>query len=156
MKLRQLQIPLVLLLAALGMVCSPAYSDPGSFDFRANAKMQYERHIPVEKAYGLVNVVIDGDGRGQMDVMFSNGSHIDWVKFNAEVRFINAAGKVVEEQYVYRWLESADTGGASERKVSRTLSLTNVKSVEVEFYLSDIIDSDRRALVAANSVYAYF
>ena len=156
MKLQRLQITLALLLAGLGILFSPAYSDPGTFGFRANAKMMHERNVPVDKAYGLINVVIDGDGRGKMEVMFSNGSQIDWIKFNAEVRFIDAAGIVVEEQYVYRWLESADVDGASERKVSKTLSLNSVKSVEVDFYLSDIIDNDDKEFVAGNLVYAYF
>lgn len=156
MKLHRLQRILVLLLAAQGMFFSPVYSDPGSVDFRANARMMNEYHVPVDKAYGLINVVIDGDGSGRMEVMFSNGTNIDWVKFNAEVRFIDAAGMVVEEQYVYRWLESADVDGASERKVSKTLSLDRVESVEVDFYLSDIIDSDNIEVVAGNSVYAYY
>ena len=156
MNLQRLQITLVLLLAGLGIFSSPTYSDPGTFGFRANAKIMHEHDVPVDKAYGLINVVIDGDGRGEMEVMFSNGSHIDWVKFNAEVRFIDAAGRVVEEQYVYRWLESANFDGASERKVSKTLSLNSVKSVEVDFYLSDIIDNDDNEFVAGNMVYAYF
>ena len=156
MNLQRLHITVILLLAGLGTFLSPAYSEPGTFGFRANAKMMHQHHVSVDKAYGLINVVIDDEGRGRMEVMFSNGSYIDWVKFNAEVRFIDAAGIVVEEQYVYRWLESADVDGASERKVSKTLSLNSVKSVEVDFYLSDIIDSDNKEFVAANSVYAYF
>lgn len=156
MGLRRLQITAILLLAGLGALFSPAYSESVTFGFRANAKMMHEHDVPVNNAYGLINVVIDGDGRGRMEVMFSNGSHIDWVKFNAEVRFIDAAGMVVEEQYVYRWLESADVEGASERKVSKTLSLNSVKSVEVDFYLSDIIDIEDKEVIAGNSVYAYF
>lgn len=156
MNMERLQITAILLLAGLGTLFSPAYSEPVRFGFQANAKMMHKHHVPVDQAYGLINVAIDGDGRGKMEVMFSNGSHLDWVKFNAEVRFIDAAGTVVEEQHVYRWLESADSDSASERKVSKTLSLTSVKSVEVDFYLSDIIDSDNNEFVAINSTYASF
>lgn len=156
MNMERLQITAILVLAGLGTLFSPAYSEPVRFGFQANAKMMHKQNVPVDKAYGLINVVIDGDGRGKMEVMFSNGSHLDWVKFNAEVRFIDEAGSVVEEQHVYRWLESADSNGAAERKVSKTLSLNSVKSVEVNFYLSDIIDSDNNDFVAINSAYASF
>ena len=153
MNTQRLQITAFLLLAGLGVIFGPAYSE---FDFQANAKMMHKHHGPFDKAYGLVNVVIDAEGKGRMEVMFSNGSQIDWVKFNADVRFIDAAGAVVEEQHIYRWLEAANAQGASERKVSKTLSLNRVKSVEVDFYLSDIIQTDNNDMAGINSVYASF
>lgn len=151
MKTGRLQRTVFVIISALWVLSNPAYGDSHSFDFQANAKMMHKHHGPVDKAYGLVNVNLDSTGKGRLEVLFSNGSRIDWVKFNARVKYLNDAGLVIREDYVYRWLESADTEGADERRVTRSIVLNHVKSVEVDFYLSDMIENTNHELADLNS-----
>ncbi len=152
----RLHIIRLLLFSAMLTIFNSAYSDSDAFDFQANAKMLHKHHGPVDKAYGMVNVIIDDQGKGRLDVMFSNGSHINWVKFNAEVKFIDAGGRVVREEHVYRWLESANAEGAAERKVTKSMTLNRVRSVKVDFYLTDIIESGYDEIAKIGSEQTYF
>lgn len=129
------------LLALQGALFSPVYAESWYLDFHANAKMMYGHHGAVDNAYGLINVVIDERGQGRMEVMFYNGSEFDWIKFNADVRFMDANGRVLDEAHVYRWMESAGLEGADERKVSKSLSIDDVKSIEVDFYLTEQVEN---------------
>lgn len=132
----------LLLASALQMTSIPAYGESHSYDFHADAKMLHKHHGPVDKAYGLVKVVTDHHGKGTIDVMFSNGSQIDWAKFNAHVKFLNASGSVVREEHIYRWLDAANEDGAAERKISKSLTVSGFETIEVEFYLTDIPGTD--------------
>lgn len=129
------------LLSGLVLASNSAYGESHPYDFQANAKMVHKLHGPVDNAYGLINVVSDNEGKGVIDVMFSNGSQIDWVKFNARVKFLNASGSVISEQHFYRWLDAAGEDGAAERKLSKRLAVTGFETIEVEFYLTDMPES---------------
>lgn len=152
----RLQRVAFLLISGLLVLFNPAHADSHSFDFQTNAKMMHKHHGPVDNAYGLVNVNIDSEGHGRLEVLFSNGSRIDWVRFNAQVKFIDAAGSVIREDLVYRWLKSADAEGADERRVTRLITLNRVKSVEVEFFLTDIIESRHDEFAGRNTQVAYY
>ncbi len=123
---------------SLAFTINLAYGDINRSIFNSNAKMLGKHREPVDKTYGLINIVTGNDGKGTINVMFSNGSKIDWVKFNAHVKFLNAAGLVIKEAHFYRWLNAANEEGASERKISKALTRTDYTSIEVEFYLTDI------------------
>ena len=156
MNKKRLHSVALLLLSGLLVILNPAYSESEIFDFQANAKMMHKHHGPVDNTYGLINVAIDADGQGRMEVMFSNGSQIDWARFNAYVKFIDAGGLVVREEHVYRWLESANAEGAAERKISKSMTLNRVKSVEVDFYLTDIVDAGSDKIARMDSTQTYF
>ncbi len=152
----RIQKAVYLLISGFLILLNPAYSDSTTFDFQANAKMIHKHHGPVDNAYGLVQVNIDHTGNGRLDVLFSNGSGIDWVKFNANVKFIDAAGAVIGEEHVYRWLSSAGADGADERRVTRKIVLNRVDSVEVEFYLTDLIETTADGVAGLNAQVAYY
>ncbi len=143
-----------LLIVGLALVFNPAYGETHRYTFYAISKMLDQHQKPVDQAYGLISIVSDDNGKGRINVMFSNGSKIDWAKFNARVKFINASGSVLKNEHIYRWLDAANEDGASERKVSKLLSVNEFTSVEVEFYLTDIpetglVKSDRVDVVRA-------
>jgi hypothetical protein len=107
------------------------------YDFHADARMVHQIFGPVEKAYGYMNVVTDTDGKGIINVMFSNGSQLNWTRFNARVKFLDAAGAVIKEEYFDHRIAAAGNEGAVERKVSKPLSVSNFDSIQVDFYLTD-------------------
>ena len=107
------------------------------YDFHADARMVHHNLGPVEKAYGYMNVVTDTDGRGIINVMFSNGSQLNWARFNARVKFLDAAGAIIKEEYFDHRIGAAGNEGAIERKVSKPLAVSNFESIQVDFYLTD-------------------
>jgi hypothetical protein len=126
-------------LSLLGSRQALAVSHP--YDFHADAKMVHQNTGPVEKAYGYMNVVTDTSGNGIINVMFSNGSRLNWARFNARVKFFNAAGVVVKEEYFDHRIAAAGNDGAIERKVSKPLTVSDFDSIQVDFYLSDLPDT---------------
>ncbi len=146
-----------MLVSGLLVASSPAYGESHPFDFHINAKMQHKHHGPVDKAYGLVSINTDNHGNGIIDVMFSNGSQIDWAKFNAHIKFLNASASVIKEEHIYRWLDAAGEDGATERKVSKLVTISGFESIEVDFYLTDmpesgIAESSRKHSLRVSSV----
>lgn len=142
------------LILGLTIAMNLAYGETRPYIFNAQAKMLDKHREPVDRAYGLINIITDNSGKGRIDVMFSNGSNIDWAKFNAHVIFLNASGSVLKDEHIYRWLDAANDEGASERKVSKLLSVTDFTNIEVDFYLSDIpetgdVQSDQVDVVSA-------
>jgi len=107
------------------------------YDFHADARMLHRNLGPVEKAYGYMNVVTDTNGNGIINVMFSNGSQLNWARFNARVKFLDAAGAIIKEEYFDRRIAAAESEGAIERKLSKPLSVSNFDSIQVDFYLTD-------------------
>ena len=143
----------LLVIATLMAICSMVFSSLASaashpYEFHADASMAHVRHGPVDKAYGYMYVVTDASGRGSINVMFSNGNADNWARFNARVRFLNAAGQVVREEVFESWLDAA-ADGAIERRVARPLEATEFETIEVDFYLSDISDRYASARVEA-------
>ena len=114
-----------------------AFAVAHPYDFHADARMVHQNLGPVEKAYGYMNVVTDTDGRGIINVMFSNGSELNWTRFNARVKFLDATGAVVKEEYFDHRIAAADNEGAVERKVTKPLAVSNFDSIQVDFFLTD-------------------
>ena len=131
-----------------------AFAVPHPFDFHADAKMVHHDIGPVENAYGYMNVVTDNSGNGMINVMFSNGSRLNWARFNARVKFLNAAGVVVKEEYFDHRIAAAGNDGAIERKVSKPLGATEFDSIQVDFYLSDLPDSADKPAPSSNNLSA--
>ena len=132
---------LVLLTATVSV---SAASHP--FEYHADARMQHESLGPVDQAYGYLNIVTDDGGNGTINVMFFNGSGLDLAQFNAHVRFLDAAGSVIEEQHFDCWLDAAGLQEAIECKVTKPLSRSDFDSIQVDFFLSEI-DEINTALV---------
>ena len=77
--------------------------------------------------------------------MFSNGNSRHSALFNARVKFLDAAGAVIREEYFNHWLGAAEYDEAIEGKVTKPLPLADFESIQVDFYLSDISGSDSSA-----------
>jgi hypothetical protein len=107
------------------------------YDFHADARMVHQNLGPVEKAYGYMNVVTDTNGNGIINVMFSNGSQLNWARFNARVKFLDAAGAVIKLEYFDHRIAAAGNEGAIERKVTKQLTVSDFDSIQVDFYLTD-------------------
>jgi len=143
-------------LSLLGTRQALAVSHP--YDFHADAKMVHQNIGPVEKAYGYMNVVTDTRGNGIINVMFSNGSPLNWARFNARVKFLNAAGVVVKEEYFDYRIAAAGNEGAIERIVTKPLTVSDFDTIQVDFYLSDLpgtadtTATSRDNLSASNSI----
>lgn len=137
-----LSIPITL------MAHSQCFAASHPFEFHTDGVMIHERYGPVEDAYGYMNVITDGKGKGTINVMFSNGSDLESAQFNARVKFLNASGKVVQEENFDCWIDSEGLREAGECKVSRPLTVRGFESVKVDFYLSDVSE-----LSAALTVY---
>jgi len=99
--------------------------------------MVYNDFGPVDKTYGYLNIVTNDNGKGIINVMFSNGRQSDWVKFNARVKFLDVSGRVIEETTLHRWIGPAGSEGAVERKVVKPLKVSIFHAIEVEFYLTE-------------------
>jgi hypothetical protein len=127
-----LSIPFVL------VANSQSFAASHPFEFHADATMVHERFGPVDDAYGYMNVITDGEGKGTINVMFSNASDLDRAQFNARVKFLNAKGTIVQEEHFDCWIDAEGLREAGECKVSQPLTVRGFDSVEVDFYLSDI------------------
>ena len=133
----------LLIAAALSMPISILAANDGHaathpFEFHADAMMVHERLGPVENAYGYMNVITDGSGKGTINVMFSNASDLERAQFNARVRFLNAGGSVLQEEHFDCWIDAQGLREAGECKVSQPLTVTGFDKVEVDFYLTDV------------------
>ncbi len=143
--LLKLTLVLFFLLAAVGLNRVYAASTP--HEYHADARMSYRGHGPVASTHGYLRVISDSTGIGLVDVMFSNGNPTLRALFNARVRFLSAAGRVLREAHFNCRLGGAGEDGASECKVTQPLSRTAFDSIQVDFYLSDM---PRASVVALN------
>ena len=114
-----------------------AFAVTHPYDFHADASMAHQNLGPVAKAYGYMNVITDTSGHGIINVMFSNGSQLNWARFNARVKFLDAAGAIIKEEVFDHRIAAAGNEGAVERKVSKPLTVSNFESIQVDFYLTD-------------------
>jgi len=133
---KQLLFFIALLVSGFAINSASAAAHP--FDLHIDAKMVEKSRGPVDKAYGYVNLVSDNKGNGIINVMFSNGSQIDWARFNADVKFLNAEGSVIKQEHFGRRLGAANQSGAVEHKLIKPLTVSNFDSIQVDFYLSDL------------------
>ena len=136
---RQL-IPIALAIITI-FTTIPAFAASNQLNFHTEAKLLHTRQGPVDKAYGYINVVADDNGGGYISVMFSNGSQINWGRFNADVKFLNAAGAVIKQEHFARRIKAANQEGAAEYKLVKPLTISNFDSIEVDYYLSDMPDN---------------
>jgi surface antigen len=114
-----------------------AFAVAHPYDFHADARMVHQNLGPVAKAYGYMNVVTDTNGQGIINVMFSNGSQLNWARFNARVKFLDATGTIIKEEIFDQRIAAAGNEGAVERKVSKSLTVSDFDSIQVDFYLTD-------------------
>ena len=140
MKNPALQIVSPLLISVFSFVCNQAYAVSHPYEFHADAKMQMQSHGPVDNAYGYMFIETDIDGNGSITVMFSNASEVDFARFNARVKFLDTAGALIGEEYFDCWIDREDVNEAIECRLTRPLSHSSFDSVQVDFYLSDIVD----------------
>jgi len=127
-----------LLLSLLLLACGQAAAGNPNYEYHLNASMQHADIGSVKNAYGYVYVVTDKKGHGVIRVMFSNGTSLDYVRFNARVKFLDADGALIREEYFERRIEAAGSDGAAERSLSKLADLSEFAAVEVDFFLSDI------------------
>ena len=135
-KIGNINAILAVILSLLGSQPVLAVGHP--YEFTADARMKYNGEAPIEKAYGYMTVYTDQDGSGTIDVMFSNGNRAHSARFNAHVKFLDASGAVIREEYFDHWLAAAELDEAIEGKVTKHLPLSDFESIQVEFFLSDI------------------
>ena len=145
-KIHSLKAALPLLVSLFASQAAFAIGHP--YEFAVDARMANHGSDAVTKTYGYMTLVTDSEGNGTIDVMFSNGNSRHSALFNARVKFLNAAGAVIREEYFNHWLGAAEFDEAIEGKVSKPLPLADFESIQVEFFLSDISGSDT---TAANS-----
>jgi len=131
----------VLMITVSAFVLHPAQAASRTTEFHEFARMAHESFGRIDETYGYVYVTTDGGGAGTISVMFSNGSRLNWAKFNARVKFLDTSGAVIKEEYFNQRIAAADFEGAAEGKISKPLTFANFDSIQVDFYLSDIPES---------------
>lgn len=136
-KLLDSGIAATLLLLVPLFACNQALANP-TYEYHADARMQHADTGLVEDAYGYVEVITDKKGHGVIHVMFSNGTKLDRIGFNARVKFVDASGTVVREEWFEQRIEAAGNLGAGERKISKLIGLNEFASMQVEFFLTDM------------------
>ena len=137
-----LYLTTVILITLSAFVLNPAQAASDTSEFHEFARMFHQSHGHIDETYGYVYVTTDKIGAGTISVMFSNGSRLDGAKFNARVKFLDTSGAVIKEEYFNQRIAAADLQGAAEGKVSKPLILSGFDSIEVDFYLSDIPESN--------------
>ena len=129
--------PWIICIVMLLLVSLPAMATQKTYEYHHDARMQL-RGGTVENAYGYVYVATDKRGHGVIRVMFSNGTSMDRVQFNAQVRFLDANGELLRMEIFGRRIEAAGIHGAGERQLTRLVDLTGFADVEVDFFLSGV------------------
>jgi hypothetical protein len=137
-----LYLTTVILITLSAFVLNPAQAASDTSEFHEFARMFHQSHGHIDETYGYVYVTTDKIGAGTISVMFSNGSRLDGAKFNARVKFLDTSGAVMKEEYFNQRIAAADLQGAAEGKVSKPFRLSGFDSIEVDFYLSDIPESN--------------
>ena len=134
-----LALPVLLLL----FTSHPAFAVGHPYEFSADARMAHQGLTPVQRAYGFMTVLTDKNGDGTINVMFSNGSRSTSARFNARVKFLDQSGAVIQEEYFDHWLAAAEFDEAIEGKVTKSMTLADFESIQVDFYLSNVSGSDQ-------------
>ena len=130
-----------LMITVSAFLLHPAQAASRTTEFHEFASMAHESFGRIDETYGYVYVTTDAGGAGTISVMFSNGSSLNWAKFNAHVKFLDTSGAVIKEEYFNQRIAAADFQGAAEGKISKPLTFSNFESIQVDFYLSDIPES---------------
>jgi len=127
----------MLLLSLLLLTSGQAAAGSANYEYHLNAAMQHAGTGSIKDAYGYVYVVTDKKGHGVIRVMFSNGTSLDYARFNARVKFLDADGALIREEFFERRIEAAGSDGAAERSLSELVDLSEFAAVEVDFFLSE-------------------
>ncbi len=130
-----------LLVCVVSFMFNQAYAVAHPYEFHADSKMQLQSYGPVDDAYGYMYVETDIEGNGTITVMFSNASEVDLARFNAHVKFLDAGGAVIGEEYFDCWIDREGLREAIECKLSRPLAHSGFDSIQVDFFLSDVTDA---------------
>ena len=130
--------PLLICAIMLLLVCVPAFASQQTYEFHQDARMQDQAGGLVKDAYGYVYVATDKKGHGVIRVMFSNGTRLDNARFNAQVRFLDADGRLIRNESFSDRIQAAGVDGAAERRLSKLVDLAEFASLQVKFFLSDI------------------
>ncbi len=149
-KIRNLKLTLPVLLSLFAPHPASAAGHP--YEFSADARMAHQGLNAVQRAYGFMTVVTDENGDGIINVMFSNGSRSTSARFNARVKFLDDSGAVIREEYFDHWLAAAEFDEAIEGKVTKTMTLADFESIQVDFYLSNVSGPDKAAVKNAVDV----
>ena len=131
------RLGIVIFTVILLVVCASAFAVQQTWEFHHDARMQLFGD-PLDNAYGYVYVATDKKGHGVIQVMFSNGSRLDNAQFNAQLKFLDADGGLIREEWFAHRLAAANADGAAERRLSKLVDLTEFDSLQVDLYLSDI------------------
>ena len=131
-------IPYLVTILLASVPASTLQAAFAQIDFHHASKMIHKDLGPVDKAYGLMTLTTDSNGKGMINIMFSNRSRIDGARFNARVTFLDASGVVINQQHFALRIDAAGLSGAIEGKISKPLTLSNFDSIRVDFFLSDI------------------
>ena len=137
--------PWLICAVLLLLVSLPALAAQQTFEFHHDARMQHHATGPLENAYGYVYVASDKKGHGVIRVMFSNGSPLRNARFNARIQFLDASGELVRKESFSRRIDAAGADGAAEQRLSKLVELNDFASVQVDFFVTDVPQAERRA-----------
>lgn len=73
--------------------------------------------------------------------MLSNGSSLDIARFNAQLKLLDADGRLIREESFSRRIEAAGVDGATQSRLSKLVDLTQFSTLQVDFYLSNVAGS---------------
>lgn len=130
----------ILIICAVSLLafCGASVADRRAFEYHHDAVMQLHTGALLSGARGYVYVATDMKGHGVIQVMFSNATPLDNALFNAQLKFFDASGGLVREEWFSRRVAAADHDGAVEDRLSRLVNLDEFDTLRVELYLSDI------------------
>ena len=141
--------PVLIFCTAILMACCRAgLADSQTFEYHHDAVMQLQTGDSIHGAHGYVYVATDKRGHGVIQVMFSNATRLDNARFNAQVRFFDAEGGLIREEWFSQHIAAADTEGAAEDRLSRLVALDDFATLKINLYLSDIPRPAQTALLS--------
>ncbi len=128
---------LLVLLSLMFLGTAQAASWP--YSYQADALLQQANGEPADDARAYLEIRSYRPGEGRITLVFANGSRSAAARFNARIRFFDEDGDLLREEHFESRLGAADTDGAFERRLTRTLRVDEFASIDTEFYL----DGDR-------------
>jgi hypothetical protein len=115
-----------------------AFAAQPAYEFHHDARMQLQTGVEIDNAYGYVYVATDMKGHGVIQVMFSNGTRLDYARFNAQVNFLDADGALIHQERFSHRIEAAGVDGAAERRYSKLVELNEFATLKIELYLDEV------------------
>lgn len=105
------------------------------YSYQADALLQQANGQPADDARAYLEIRSYRPGEGRITLVFANGSRSAAARFNARIRFLDKDGDVLREEHFESRLGAADTDGAFERMLTRTLRIDEFARIDTEFYL---------------------